>query len=123
MPAGTAARPGVPPAGQGVQRLDGAGKGDHIARVRLVVPRPRDLSAEQIDLLRQLAEVEGSEVREGRGVLGKVKDSVRLRAALQPTNRPASPACSGRAPARPSSPKRLLREPAELALGRYNPLR
>ena len=60
--------------GKGVQRLDRAGKGDHIARVRLVAPRPRDLSPEQIDLLRQLAEVEGSEVREGRGVLGKVKD-------------------------------------------------
>ncbi len=60
--------------GKGIQRLDRGGKGDHVARVRLQVPRPKDLSAEQIDLLRQLAEAEGSEVREGRGVLGKVKD-------------------------------------------------
>ncbi len=60
--------------GKGIQRLDRAGKGDHVVRARLLVPRPRDLSAEQVDLLRQLAESEGSEVREDRGVLGKVKD-------------------------------------------------
>lgn len=60
--------------GKGIARLDGGGKGDHVVRVRLEVPRPRDLDEEQVELLRRLAEIEGSEVHEGRGVLGKVKD-------------------------------------------------
>lgn len=60
--------------GMGVERLNGRGQGDHVVRVRIAVPRPGDLSDEQVDLLRQLAEAEGSEVREGKSVLGRVKD-------------------------------------------------
>lgn len=60
--------------GKGIERLDRHGKGDHLARVRLAVPRLKDLSSEQVDLLRQLAQAEGSEVKEDKGVLGKVKD-------------------------------------------------
>lgn len=58
---------------KGIDRLDRAGKGDHIVRVKISVPKPRELGDEQAELLRQLAEVEGVEVKE-RGVLGKVKD-------------------------------------------------
>ncbi len=60
--------------GQGVPRLDGGGHGDHYARVRLEVPHPRDLTDEQIELLRQLAKVEGKEIRGERGVLHRVRD-------------------------------------------------
>jgi molecular chaperone DnaJ len=60
--------------GKGVQRLDGRGHGDHYARIRLDVPHPRDLSDEQIDLLEQLAKVEGKEIRGERGVLHRVRD-------------------------------------------------
>lgn len=60
--------------GKGIERLDRRGKGDHVLRVRLQVPKPKDLNEEQITLLRKLAELEGSDVREEGGFLGKVKD-------------------------------------------------
>jgi molecular chaperone DnaJ len=60
--------------GKGIQRLDGAGRGDHIAVVRLVVPHPRDLDEETVEVLRQLAEREGVEARDGRKVLDRVRD-------------------------------------------------
>ena len=60
--------------GKGVEHLNGRGKGDHVVQVRIAVPRPGDLSEEQLELLRSLAESEGSEVREEKGVLGRVKD-------------------------------------------------
>ena len=60
--------------GKGIERLDRGGRGDHVVRVRLSVPRPRDLAPEQLDLLRQMAELEGTPVREDAGLLGKVKD-------------------------------------------------
>lgn len=56
---------------KGIERLDGGGKGDHTARVRLKVPHPRELSEEQVELLRRLAELEGATVREG--VFDRVK--------------------------------------------------
>ena len=59
--------------GQGVPRLGGKGRGDHVAHVAIRVPEPRDLSAEEIDLLRRLAEAEGKSVRDEKSVLDKVK--------------------------------------------------
>src|SRR3954463_7215906 len=38
--------------GQGISRLDGGGKGDHVVTVEVEVPQPRDLSAEELQLLR-----------------------------------------------------------------------
>ena len=61
-------------AGKGIARLDGRGQGDHIAQVALAVPHPRHLSDAEIELLRQLAEAEGKEVRQDRGVLNRVRD-------------------------------------------------
>jgi molecular chaperone DnaJ len=60
--------------GKGIPRLDGRGQGDHLVQVQLAVPHPKNLSDSEIDLLRQLAEVEGKEVREDRGVLNRVRD-------------------------------------------------
>lgn len=63
--------------GQGIPHLGRSGRGDHgrgdhVVHVVLRVPRPKDLSEEQITLLRQLAELDGVEVNE-RGVMDKVK--------------------------------------------------
>ena len=60
--------------GKGIARLDGRGQGDHIIQVQLAVPHPKSLSETEIELLRQLAEAEGKEVREDRGVLNRVRD-------------------------------------------------
>lgn len=60
--------------GKGIARLDGRGQGDHIAHVQLSVPHPKDLSETEVELLRQLAEEQGHEVREDRGVLNRVRD-------------------------------------------------
>ena len=60
--------------GKGIERLDRAGRGDHIVTIDLRVPHPRDLSDEEVESLRQLAELQGSEVRDGGGVLDKVKN-------------------------------------------------
>ena len=60
--------------GQGIDRLDGRGRGDHMAQVRIVVPNPRDLSDEEVQLIRQLAEVQGEKVREDTGFLDRVRD-------------------------------------------------
>jgi molecular chaperone DnaJ len=60
--------------GQGIERLDGRGRGDHLVEVAIRVPNPKDLSEEQIELLQKLAELDGVEVRQDRGVLGRVKD-------------------------------------------------
>ncbi len=60
--------------GQGVARLDGGGKGDHVVTVQLEVPHPRDLDEEQLDLLRKMAELSGDPVREEKGVVSRLKD-------------------------------------------------
>jgi molecular chaperone DnaJ len=60
--------------GKGVDRLGGSGRGDHIALARIRVPAPGDLSDEQRELLRKLAELEGRPVKEERGVLHRVRD-------------------------------------------------
>lgn len=60
--------------GKGVERLNGRGHGDHVVQVKIAVPKPGDLTDEQLELLKSLAESEGSEVREGKSVLGRVRD-------------------------------------------------
>jgi molecular chaperone DnaJ len=60
--------------GKGIARLDGRGRGDHVARVELQVPDPKALNEEAINLLRRLAELEGKPVRSERNVIEKVKD-------------------------------------------------
>ena len=60
--------------GKGIEQLNGFGKGDHVAVARLSVPHPRNLSDEELELLRELAQLGGSEVKEGRRVLDRVKD-------------------------------------------------
>ncbi len=60
--------------GKGVARLGGRSRGDHIVRVSILVPKPGSLSEEQLDLLRKLAESEGSDVRVDKKVLDRVRD-------------------------------------------------
>jgi len=50
--------------GKGIQRIDGHGRGDHMVAAKLIIPRPADLDEERVELLRQLAELEGRPVRE-----------------------------------------------------------
>jgi molecular chaperone DnaJ len=59
---------------QGIERLDGSGKGDHVVTVEIEVPSPRNLSEEEQQLLRRLAELGGHPVKEERGVLDRVKN-------------------------------------------------
>ena len=58
---------------KGVERLDGGGRGDHVLHVEVAVPKPRELSDEERDLLRRLAEIQGTEVRDG----GKMRRAVK----------------------------------------------
>jgi len=74
IPAGTPDGKEFKLAGKGIDRLDGRGRGDHFVRARVVVPQPRELSEEQLELLRRLAELEGNEVKGERGVIGRVRD-------------------------------------------------
>ncbi len=57
--------------GQGIPRLGGGGRGDHVVRVAVRVPHPRELSEEEGELLRRLAEIGDHPVREK--VLDRVK--------------------------------------------------
>lgn len=58
--------------GQGIERLGRpAGRGDHVVRLEVRVPHPRELSEEEAELLRKLAETSGQQVK-GR-VLDKMK--------------------------------------------------
>lgn len=72
--------PGTPPGHQfrlrskGVPRLDGGGRGDHVVRVAVDVPKPNQLSDEEKALLRRLAEIREQDVREGGNVFRKVKE-------------------------------------------------
>lgn len=72
IPAGTPVGHEFRLRGQGIPHLRRGGRGDHIVHVALKVPRPKDLSEEQLNLLREMAEIEGVEVH--HGVLEKVKN-------------------------------------------------
>jgi molecular chaperone DnaJ len=62
--------------GKGVPHLRGNGRGDMIVRANVMTPR--NLSKEQKDLLKRLAESMGSDVKpqEDRGFMGKIKDAL-----------------------------------------------
>jgi molecular chaperone DnaJ len=61
--------------GKGIPRLHAGGRGDLLVQAGVVVPT--DLSDEQRELLRQLAESFGTPVSDGdRGFLGKIKDAL-----------------------------------------------
>jgi molecular chaperone DnaJ len=62
--------------GRGVPHLRGNGRGDMIVRAN--VTTPRNLSKDQKDLLKRLAESMGSDVKpqEDRGFMGKIKDAL-----------------------------------------------
>jgi molecular chaperone DnaJ len=60
--------------GKGIAQLNGYGKGDHIVHAKLEVPDARSLSDEQLDLLRQLAELEGRPVR--KGIFQRLKEDI-----------------------------------------------
>lgn len=74
IPAGTAHGRDFRLRSQGIARLDSGGKGDHVVTVEIEVPHPRDLSPEEVQLLRRLAEISGHTVKEEKTVLDRVKD-------------------------------------------------
>ncbi|MEZ4364048.1 MAG: molecular chaperone DnaJ [Kofleriaceae bacterium] len=57
--------------GQGVPRVQEAGRGDHVVRFKVEVPKK--LSSRQEELLRELAAELGDEVKEKRGLFGRSK--------------------------------------------------
>lgn len=60
--------------GQGIHRLGhGGGRGDHVVRVEVEIPRLKDLSEEESLLLRRLAELDERPVKGEHKVLDKVK--------------------------------------------------
>ena len=62
--------------GKGVPRVDGRGRGDLL--VNIVVDVPDDLTAEQEELVRHLAELRGEEVAKPReGLIGKIRSALR----------------------------------------------
>jgi molecular chaperone DnaJ len=74
VPSGTAHGRDFRLRGQGIDRLDGSGRGDHVVTVEVDVPNPRDLSPEELQLLRRLAELGGHSVKEEKGVIERVKN-------------------------------------------------
>ncbi|HVR38550.1 MAG TPA: molecular chaperone DnaJ [Thermoanaerobaculia bacterium] len=72
IPAGTQPNQVFRLRNKGVQFLDSSGRGDHYVHVAVRVPTA--LSEEQRVLLEQLAELEGEQPPEGKGVFDKVKD-------------------------------------------------
>ncbi|HZP56629.1 MAG TPA: molecular chaperone DnaJ [Dehalococcoidia bacterium] len=76
IPAGTQTGEAFVVRGRGVPHLRGGGRGDMIVRVNVVTPR--NLSKEQKELFRQLAESMGTTVKpqEDRGFMGKIRDAL-----------------------------------------------
>jgi molecular chaperone DnaJ len=76
IPAGTQTGEMFVVRGKGVPHLRGGGRGDMIVRVNVVTPK--NLSKDQKDLLKQLADSLGSGVKpqEDRGFMGKIKDAL-----------------------------------------------
>jgi molecular chaperone DnaJ len=73
VPAGTQTGRVFTLKGKGVPRLQAGGRGDLL--VRAIVVTPTDLTDEQRDLLRQLAESMGTPVND-KSILGKIKDAL-----------------------------------------------
>jgi molecular chaperone DnaJ len=73
IPAGTQTGELFVVRGRGVPHLRGGGRGDMIVRANVVTPK--HLTKEQRDLLKQLAESMGSDVKpqDDRGLIGKIK--------------------------------------------------
>ena len=59
--------------GRGMPRLNGRGRGELVAVLR--VETPRDLDREQVALLEQLAKARGETVAENRGLFDKIKEA------------------------------------------------
>jgi len=74
IPAGTAHGRDFRLRSQGIDRLDSSGRGDQVVTVQVEIPNPKDLSDEETQLLRRLAELGGHPVKEERRVLDKVKN-------------------------------------------------
>jgi molecular chaperone DnaJ len=74
IPAGTEHGRELRLRGQGIERLDGSGRGDQVVTVEIDVPAVRDLDAEELQLLRRLAELRGQPVKEDKKVLNRVKN-------------------------------------------------
>jgi molecular chaperone DnaJ len=74
IPAGTSHGRDFRLRSQGIDRLDGAGRGDQVVTVQVAIPNAKDLSDEEVQLLRRLAEIGGYPVKEERRVLDKVKN-------------------------------------------------
>lgn len=72
--AGTAVGHEIRLRNKGIQRLNGPGRGDHRIHVDLRVPALKELDEERLILLRRLAELEGDQVNEPKGILDKVKE-------------------------------------------------
>ncbi len=73
IPAGTSGGEVFRIKGEGIDRLERGGRGDHFVEVEIAVPEPKELDEERVELLRRLAELEGRPVREDKGVLDRVK--------------------------------------------------
>jgi molecular chaperone DnaJ len=74
IPAGTAPGRDFRLRGQGIDRLDGSGRGDQVVSIDIAVPNPRDLSDEELQLLRRLAEIAGQPVKDEKTVLDRMKN-------------------------------------------------
>ena len=76
IPAGTQGGETFVVRGKGVPHLRGSGRGDMIVHVNVVTPK--NLSKEQKDLLKKLADSLGAEVhpQEDRGLMGKIKGAL-----------------------------------------------
>lgn len=74
IPAGTKEGDHFRLRGQGIERLGSNGRGDHIVVIEVAIPKLRDLSDEEVEILRRWAELRQEPVHEERGVLDRVKD-------------------------------------------------
>lgn len=71
VPSGTQPGHQIRLRGEGIPHLRTDHRGDHVLHCNLKVPKPRQLDERQVELLKELADLQGVEVREG--VLEKVK--------------------------------------------------
>lgn len=74
IPAGTSHGQELRLHGKGIPHLGRSGRGDHVVRVEIDVPQPKNLSEEQRELLHRLAELDDKPVDDERGVFERVRD-------------------------------------------------